>query len=146
MALRPEVADSELSTAFGSEVQGYGPVEGKAYISGLPALIRYALDGNGNATGSSRLGEISRSSEVWLVGDVGIPKDRNRVPQSGYRTDLVTFAPHPQTGWDPHTLAKQPACRHSFRANVGFVDGHIEAWLHADFAANKNDVFALRSR
>lgn len=142
----PEVADSELSTAFGSKVQGYGPVEGKAYIPGLPAIIRYGLDGNGSATGSSRLGEINRSSEVWLVGDVGIPKNRNRVPQSGYRTDLVTFAPHPQTGWAPHTLAKQPACRHGLRANVGFVDGHIEAWLHADFATNKNDVFALRSR
>lgn len=59
---------------------------------------------------------------------------------------FLRFAPHPQTGWPPHTLAKQSACRHSFRANVGFVDGHIESWGHADFATNKDAGFALRSR
>ena len=38
------------------------------------------------------------------------------------------------------------ACRHNLRANVAFVDGHIEAWNHADFASNQHDSFALRSR
>jgi prepilin-type N-terminal cleavage/methylation domain-containing protein/prepilin-type processing-associated H-X9-DG protein len=142
----PSVSDSELGTAFGGKVQGYGPVESKAYIPGLPSIIRYGMDGNGNATGSSRLGEISRSSEIWMVGDVGVPKNPNQVPRSGYRTDMVTFAPHPQRLWSVHTIRKQPACRHSYRGSIAFVDGHVEAWTYLDFASNKHDIFALRSR
>lgn len=142
----PSVGDSELGTAFGGKVQGYGPVESKAYIPGLPSIIRYAMDGNGNATGSSRLGEITRSSEIWMVGDVGVPKNINQVPRSGYRTDMVTFAPDPVRQWAVHTIKKQPACRHNSRGNVSFVDGHIESWDYPGFASNRNDIFALKSR
>ena len=111
-------------------------------------IIRYAYDSPGgqNRLGSRKLSEINRASEIWLMGDTGIPKNPNNVPGGGYNTEIVTFPPHPQNGWSIYTWPKQPGCRHNGRGNVTFVDGHVETWGYADFLRNKNNIFATDGR
>jgi prepilin-type processing-associated H-X9-DG protein len=79
------------------------------------------------------------------MGDTGIPKNSANVPAGGYLTEIVTFAPDPQTGWTTYQPQKQPGCRHSLRAGVIFGDGHIEMWKYPDFRSNKNDIFGEQS-
>lgn len=132
----PEVKEKDILQVFGVRWEGYGPVE--------KTIIRYAYESAGgrDPQGSRKLSEIRRTSEIWLMGDTGIPKDPRRVPAEGYFTEIVTFAPHPQQGWRNYSYPKQPACRHNSRGNVTFVDGHVETWRYEDFLRNKNNVFA----
>ncbi|MHB8522804.1 MAG: hypothetical protein ACYDH9_18870 [Limisphaerales bacterium] len=53
----------------------------------------------------------------------------------------MTFPPDPSTGWTLFVPQKQPACRHNLKANVTFVDSHVETWGYLDFRRNKNNVF-----
>ena len=89
----PAVKDKEVQTIFGARWEGYGPVES--------TIIRYAFHSAGGqgAWGSRRLSEIRRASQLWLMGDTGIPKNPARVPSDGYLTEIVTFPPDPSTGW-----------------------------------------------
>lgn len=132
----PEVKEKDILTVFGAKWEGYGPLE--------RTIIRYAYSSTGrrDRLGSRKLSEINRASEIWLMGDTGIPRDPNKVPDSGYWTEIVTFPPHPQTGWKNYSYPKQPACRHNRKGNVTFVDGHVETWNYDDFLRNKNNVFA----
>ena len=130
------VRDQDQTVFAGVRWEGYGPQEGN--------IIRYAMD-PANPTQplhSRRMTEINRPDSIWLLGDVGVPYDPNNVPNSGYRTEIVTFAP-PQAAtpqWAGNPL-KQPACRHNLRAEINFVDGHVEAWLYPDLRANRNNIF-----
>lgn len=141
----PAVRGDDFNTPFGKRMDGYGPVEGKVYISKLPSIIDYAYKADGTPRGSSYLTEIKRPSQLWLVGDVGVPKDPKNVPDGGYKTDIVTFAPD-EYGDYAHTIPKQPAVRHGSKANVSFVDNHVEAWGYDDLRFNKNDIFGLKSK
>lgn len=135
----PAVKETDIQVIFGARWEGYGPVEG--------TIIRYAfLDAGGvGPLGSRRLTDLRRPSQLWLMGDTGIPKNPDKVPQAGYLTEIVTFAPDPQTGWRLDTPQKQPACRHNLRGGVTFADGHVEVWKYLDFRNNKNDVFGENS-
>ncbi|HSH96292.1 MAG TPA: hypothetical protein VK968_19250, partial [Roseimicrobium sp.] len=141
----PEARGGDLNSPFGKRMEGYGPLEGKSYIPGLPSIIDYAYKADGTPRGSHFLSEIKRPSQLWLVGDVGVPKDPKNVPGSGYKTDIATFAPDNQ-GTYPHVTPKQPAARHSAKANVCFPDTHVEAWGYDDLRFNRDDIFGLKSK
>lgn len=132
----PAVREKDIQTIFGARWEGYGPVES--------TIIRYAFFSPGGVGrwGSRRLTEITRPTQIWLMGDTGIPKDAAHVPSGGYLTEIVTFPPDPQNGWTLWLPQKQPACRHNQKGNVTFVDGHVETWRYQDFRQNKNNVFA----
>ena len=127
----------DINTVFGARWEGYGPVES--------TVIRYGFQSDGRTPlRSRRILDIRRPSQVWLMGDTGVPNNPNKVPSSGYKTEIVTFPPDPATrDWKTYTPPKQPACRHNSRANIVFVDGHFESWKYEDLRNNKNDVFAF---
>jgi len=133
----PAVRDKDIQTVFGARWEGYGPVEG--------TIILYAFKSAGGVgkQGSRSLNEIRRPTELWLMGDTGIPKNPANVPGGGYLTEIVTFPPVLQTGWTFYAPQKQPACRHNRKGNVTLVDGHVETWRYVDFRTNKNDIFGL---
>ena len=146
----PVVLDADILAAttnfFKSPCEGYGPLEGNTYAAGV---IRYPTDGvGGRALGSKKLSQINRSSQIWLIGDVGDPKtggSTDKLPTSGYYTDITTKQPLVANGWTTAPSNKQPGCRHNSRATFSFCDGHVENWKWADLRANNNDVFAITS-
>lgn len=131
----PSVTEKEIQMIFGARWEGYGPVES--------TIIRYAFTGAGGVgpLGSRKLSAINRPTQLWLMGDTGIPKKSGREPAGGYLTEIVTFPPDPAAGWKAWVPMKQPACRHNLRGNVTFVDGHVETWIYQDFRTNKNNIF-----
>ncbi|MCU0772656.1 MAG: prepilin-type N-terminal cleavage/methylation domain-containing protein [Verrucomicrobia bacterium] len=145
----PVVKEADINPAatayFLSPVEGYGPLEGNSYTRGI---VRYGRDADGSPLGSRKLTTIRRASEIWLIGDVGVPKtnrNRDEQPPGGYWTEIVTFQPDPRNGWLTGRPQKQPACRHNDRAVFSFCDGHVESWPWSDLRQNKNDVFAVNS-
>jgi len=148
----PTVQNSDIALGtvnyYKSPCEGYGPVEGNTYTAGV---IRY---GFGNTLGSKKLGQISRSSQIWLVGDVGTFKPNfapaDQMPPR-YNTEVTTKQPDTTpdsitgTGWKNVAAGKQPAARHDSRATFSFCDGHVESWKWKDLRADKGDVFAIRS-
>jgi prepilin-type N-terminal cleavage/methylation domain-containing protein/prepilin-type processing-associated H-X9-DG protein len=145
----PAVMDADIETGVDEyydniQVGGYGPVEGDDYTEGV---IRYAVNTDGSALGSLKLTQLRRASQIWLVGDVGVPKSKETVdalPAAGYYTEITTKQPIPSVGWAVSPY-KQPACRHNSRAVFSFCDGHLEVWRWSDLRADKNDVFAIDS-
>jgi prepilin-type N-terminal cleavage/methylation domain-containing protein/prepilin-type processing-associated H-X9-DG protein len=135
----PVVKEPEVQVIFGARWEGYGPVES--------TIIRYAFQNAGgkNPLGSRKLTQLNRPTQLWLMGDTGIPKNSKNVPAGGYLTEIVTFPPDPQNGWLLWQPQKQPACRHTQRAGVTFADGHVELWKYQDFRSNKNDIFGENS-
>lgn len=143
----PAVRDADIDPGvvayFNSPCEGYGPLEGNTYTAGV---IRYAKNPDNSRLGSVKLIQIHRPSQIWMIGDVGVPKTGVRYDSlpSEYFTEVTTKQPDPTRGW---TLApyKQPACRHNARAVFSFCDGHVEAWRWTDLRQNKDDVFAINS-
>ena len=139
----PAVVDADIEAGvtsyFGVAWEGYGPVEG--------TIIRYAIDpATGTALGSRKLTELRRPSQLWLMGDTGVPKSNgwpDKLPTGGYYTEITTKAPDPVNGWV--SVKKQPACRHDQRASFSFCDGHVERWKWQDLRDNKSDVFGVNS-
>ncbi|MGZ8900858.1 MAG: hypothetical protein ACXW3Z_12245, partial [Limisphaerales bacterium] len=136
----PAVKPKDILTVFGARWEGYGPVES--------TIIRYAFQSPGgvNRLGSRKTTDLKRPTQIWLMGDTGIPKrpnqNPNRMPEGGYNTEIVTFPPDPAQGWNIYSYPKQPACRHNTRATVVFADGHSEAWRYGDLRSNKFNIFA----
>ncbi len=143
----PAVREADQSTFAGIRWEGYGPQEGN--------IIRYALNSAAptQELHSRRTSEISRISEIWLIGDVGYPKQNRPPPEGGYMTEIVTFAPKADGHFgqgnaaDPSGIsnggaAKQPACRHpGGRAQMTMVDGHAESRLYRDLTNNTGNIF-----
>jgi prepilin-type N-terminal cleavage/methylation domain-containing protein/prepilin-type processing-associated H-X9-DG protein len=143
------VKDTDISSGvvnyYKSPCEGYGPLEGNSYPEGV---IRYAIDGGGNRLGSLKLTAITRASQIWLVGDVGVPKvgaNTDKEPTGGYYTEIATKQPATANGWATAAANKQPAVRHAGRAVFSFCDGHVESWRWTDLRNNKGDVFAIKS-
>jgi prepilin-type N-terminal cleavage/methylation domain-containing protein/prepilin-type processing-associated H-X9-DG protein len=141
-------ADILASTVsyYDAPCEGYGPLEDTT----TPAngVIRYNLDLSGNVEGSRKMNSIHRTSQIWLVGDVGDPKTGgtiNKLPTTGYYTDITVIKPVPPTGWTTVPDNKQAACRHSNRAVFSCCDGHVESWNWNDLSTDLNDVFAINS-
>ena len=132
--------------------EGYGPFEDT--VNPQNGLIRYYLSVTGSFQGGRKMNTIKRTSQIWMIGDVGNPKNGstiNALPVSGYYTDITCFRPVigvMSFGWGVSpdiSPYKQPACRHAGRAVFSFCDGHVESWKWADLDANLNDVFAEKS-
>jgi prepilin-type N-terminal cleavage/methylation domain-containing protein len=146
----PAVMDADIlpstdSYYGGIQVGGYGPVEGDDYTEGI---IRYGTNSNGAVLGSLKLTQLMRPAQIWLIGDVGVPKINPNVdalPTGGYTTEITTKQPIPSVGWRTQNPAKQPACRHNYHAVFSCCDGHVENWRWSDLRADKNDVFAMDS-
>lgn len=140
-------ADIQIAVTglFKSPCEGYGPMEnGHGDYTG--GVIRYGLNTDGKTLlGSRKLSQISRPSQVWLIGDVGVPKvtTAEYVMPSGYNTEITTYQPDLGKfgGW----VYKQPACRHYGRAAFSVCDGHADNWKWADLRADKDDTFAVLS-
>src|SRR5688572_15910580 len=102
----PEVKEKDILTVFGAKWEGYGPVES--------TIIRYAFEQPGGVRrlGSRKTTDIKRPTQVWLMGDTGIPKVANpnpNRPPAAYNTEIVTFPPDKAQGWNIYSYAKQPA-------------------------------------
>jgi prepilin-type N-terminal cleavage/methylation domain-containing protein/prepilin-type processing-associated H-X9-DG protein len=144
----PAVKKADISFAvtlyFKSPCEGYGPEEGATITTGV---IRYAKNTDGTPLGSLKLTQIKRPAQIWLIGDVGVPKSGqtiDKLPVAGYYTEITTKQPTPSQGWTVSPY-KQPACRHDSRAAFSFCDGHAESWRWPALRANTGDVFAIDS-
>ncbi len=152
----PAVQDKDLISGlfYGIKLEGYGPMEGNQ--GNDSGILRFGVV-NGQKEGSRKLVSLTRASQLWLFGDVGLPKSigdqsANRFPTSGYSTEFTTRQPVPGLlpgqGWAAATVPapnKQAACRHAQRATFVLCDGHSESWKWTDLVTDKNDVFAINS-
>jgi prepilin-type N-terminal cleavage/methylation domain-containing protein len=157
----PAVQDGDLISGlfYGIKLEGYGPMEGNKNNHPTQGILRFGVVG-GVKEGSRKLGSLTRPSQLWLFGDVGLPKDvadesNNRFPASGYYTEFSTRQPYPPgllpgQGWSAVFAAgivpvKQAACRHNRRAEFSCCDGHSASWKWEDLVSDKDDVFAINS-
>ena len=153
----PKVKDTDIdpgvTTYYNTECEGYGPLEDQT--TSANGVIRYNLTEGGLYQGPRKLSSIQRSSQIWLVGDVGRPgfvrngvgvslPPANSLPAS-YVTEIAVFKPVVGSGWSTRTPSKQAAARHSARAAFAACDGHVEIWTWKDLSENRNDVFAVNS-
>jgi prepilin-type N-terminal cleavage/methylation domain-containing protein/prepilin-type processing-associated H-X9-DG protein len=148
----PAVLDTDIQAGtvayYGSPCEGYGPYEDSSNEKPQKGLIRYYLATDGTVQGARKMNTINRTSQIWMVGDVGTPKrpmTGNTLPASGYYTDITCFQPSPTSGWQYANPSKQAACRHSGRGVFSFADGHVESWKWNDLSTDLNDVFAEQS-
>ncbi|HLX72797.1 MAG TPA: prepilin-type N-terminal cleavage/methylation domain-containing protein [Verrucomicrobiae bacterium] len=163
----PVVQDADLisGTFYGVKLEGYGPMEGNpgnpgnnpsVTTSQTAGILRFGVV-NGIPQGSRKLTSLSRASQLWLVGDVGVPKSTadqtaNRYPSSGYTTEFTTRQPQPPgllpgQGWAGNGLTpnKQAACRHGQSAVFLLCDGHSETAKWNDLVSDINDIFGIHS-
>jgi prepilin-type N-terminal cleavage/methylation domain-containing protein/prepilin-type processing-associated H-X9-DG protein len=141
--VRDQDIDPSVVAFFKSPCEGYGPLEGNSITTGI---IRYGQNTDGSSLGSLKLAQIKRTSQIWLIGDVGYPKSgltADKMPPA-YYTEITTKQPTLTAGWTIPPF-KQPAVRHSGRAVFSHCDGHVESWKWSDLRQNKNDVFAVNS-
>ncbi len=145
----PAVLDSDIQPGtvayYDAPCEGYGPLEDTQNPQN--SIIRYYLDMAGNVEGGRKMSTILRTSQIWLVGDVGTPKQPQQynIMPTAYNTDITTIKPMIGAGWVHVPSQKQAACRHAGKAVFSFCDGHVESWRWADLDTDLNDVFAIRS-
>ena len=152
-AVRDTDIDPGTVAYYQSPCEGYGPLEDQQ--TSANGVIRYNLTEGGQFQGPRKMNSIKRSSQIWLIGDVGRPgrvangvginlPAANALPSS-YVTEIAVFKPVVGSGWSTRTPSKQAACRHNSRANFSSCDGHVETWKWSDLSTDKDDVFAVNS-
>jgi hypothetical protein len=143
----PTDIDAATFNFYHCIVEGYGPFED--WQNELNGLIRYNLNASGTVVGSQNINVVRRYSQIWLVGDVGVPKVTpwpNTFPSCGYNTEITVFQPEVGQGWVNGSPQKQAACRHPDQQAVeSFCDGHVESWKWASLDADSDDIFAINS-
>src|ERR1700722_3462626 len=109
----PAVQDGDIQPGTvnffsGNPCEGYGPFEGN--VVGVASdsnngILRYAMANATTSLGSLKLSQLKRVSQIWLLGDVGDPKNGaattvNTKPpgDSGYNTDAAMKQPAPAAG------------------------------------------------
>jgi len=155
-AVKDTDIDPGVVNYYNSPCEGYGPVEDQN--NSAKGIVRYTLTEGGQYQGARKLGSIKRTSQIWLIGDVGHPgffnfktgigvnlSPPNGVPPTSYLTEIAVFKPAVGTGWTLANPRKEAACRHSGRAVFVTCDGHVEAWKWIDLSTDKDDVFAVNS-
>src|SRR5262249_38309705 len=104
-AVKPDDIIPGVVNYFQSPCEGYGPGEGNSAPQGI---IRYAswidsTSGHLTRLGSMKLNTLQRNSQLWLIGDVGVPKNLDEDTQdklpSAYTTEITTKQPDPKVGW-----------------------------------------------
>ncbi|MSU26521.1 MAG: hypothetical protein CK546_00820 [Pedosphaera sp.] len=129
----PEVVEADMfgaSNPWRFNLGGYGPVES--------TIIRYMETAAGAPLGSLRLTAITRPTQLWLMGDIGVLKNAALGPVGGYTTTPTTFAPDAAGVFGG---GRGPAHRHVLKANVAFVDGHVETLAYDKLTNNFNNIF-----
>jgi len=157
----PAVQNADLITGnfYRIRLEGLGPMEGNKNNDPAQGILRFGVVG-GMTEGSRKLGSLTHPSQLWLFGDVGLPKNdadqsNNQFPAGGYYTEFSTRQPYPPgllpgQGWAAANAAgvtpiKQAACRHNRRAVFSLCEGHSERWKWEDLVSDKSDVFAINS-
>jgi prepilin-type N-terminal cleavage/methylation domain-containing protein/prepilin-type processing-associated H-X9-DG protein len=155
----PAVQDTDISPGtvayYHNPMEGYGPLEGNG---GTEGIVRFGISDTGQKLGSMKLSQLRRPSQLWLIGDVGTPKNPadallNQLPVGGYNTEVTVRQPNPPgplpgQGWThppAGSPSKQAACRHNKLAVFSFCDGHSESWRWVDLVSDVDDVFAIKS-
>ena len=150
----PAVMDHDILASteayYDAPCEGYGPFEDT--VDPANGIIRYNLDLTEKPQNSRRMNLVLRTSHIWLVGDVGDPKtggNINKLPVSGYYTDITVVKPvtnpPPGRGWTTDPSYKSAACRHDQRAVFTFCDGHASSWTYQQLSTDFDDVFAITS-
>ena len=109
----------------------------------------------GNNGGSRKLTSLKRVSQLWMFGDVGVPKSSadlslNKFPSGGYNTEFSTRQPSPPgllpgQGWvmRRHLISRPPAATTGAPTSYYAMDtpkiGNGRIWLQI------HDVFAINS-
>jgi len=143
----PVVQNADIIAAtlayYDAVLEGYGPLEDN--VNSANGIIRYNWDVNNAIQGGRKMSTLIRPSQIWLIGDVGVPKINPTINQlpAAYNTELTTFKPVQGAGWTTDPPNKQPACRHNGRAVFTFCDGHAESWTWKDLDTDVSDVFAV---
>jgi prepilin-type processing-associated H-X9-DG protein/prepilin-type N-terminal cleavage/methylation domain-containing protein len=90
-----------------------------------------------NKRGSPKLSSVRNSSTAFLAGDCGRPMGDGSFNYSTW-CKLYPFMPFDltKTG-NPN---EQPACRHTGKGNVTFVDGHVGDAAFEEFDTNKYNI------
>lgn len=153
----PAVQDSDIDPGvtnyYHAPVDGYGPLEDQN--NSAAGIVRYAYTSAGTYQGPRKMNSIRRVSQIWLIGDVGVPgfmkngigirlPNVNAEPRS-YLTEITTFKAINGSGWTTYTPSKQAATRHNHRASFSACDGHVEQWQWKDLSTDQDDVFAVNS-
>ena len=148
-----DIAPDVVRYFNGNPCEGYGPLEDQQ--NSANGIVRYARTLTGSYQGPRKLTTISRTSQIWLIGDVGVPgfvRNGNSIavppassPPTSYFTEIAVFKPKPGTGWNTLTPSKQAACRHGGRAVFAACDGHVEVWGWKNLFENRQDVFAVNA-
>ena len=94
------------------------------------------LVGNGWTTS---VGQISRPSDLWMIGDT----DGNYPQWRPFRsTQPYVECPSCGVNWDTTVDDyKFASSRHRGASNVCFVDGHVKRVLYVDLKVNRGDIF-----
>ena len=134
----PAVKPKDVQTIFGAAWEGYGPVES--------TTIRHALVNRTQRPRSRSLNASRRTRHLGPHRQRRGGRNPAKAPESGYTTEIVTFPPDKNAGWSLWQPQKQPACRHNAKANITFVDGHVETWNYRDLRNNKDNVFGINEQ
>jgi prepilin-type N-terminal cleavage/methylation domain-containing protein/prepilin-type processing-associated H-X9-DG protein len=145
--------DPGTQNFYKSPVEGYGPLEDNT--TSANGIVRYYLTEAGQIQGARKMNTINRTSQIWLIGDVGRPgrvqggiginlPNVNAMPAS-YVTEITTYKAINGSAWTTYPIGKQPRCQHGARANFALCDGHVETWKWLDLSTDLNDVFAVKS-
>jgi len=128
----PEVVEADMtgSGTFGFNFGGYGPVEG---------IIRY-MGTAAAPIGSYRLTQITRPTQIWMMGDIGQMKNTALGPAGGYWTTPTTFRPNAAAPFG-FANGREPVPRHNKRVNVVLMDGHVEPFTYDTLSNNVNNIF-----
>lgn len=145
----PMVQNADITSAAVSyyhvQPEGYGPLEDP--VNSANGIVRYNLTPTGGVQGGQNVNVLRRFSQIWLIGDVGVPKVNPTINQlpTGYNTEITSFKPVVGQGWTSVSPYKQAACRHTGMAVMSFCDGHVESWKWAALDTDYNDIFAVNS-
>ncbi len=132
----PAVKDQDINP--GGQL-GFGVIEG--------SIIRYATNSNtGLPEGSRRTTEINRPSQVWLMGDTGVPQVGPPPPHCRFTTWFAVWrsdqwANYAQGNGSGHQVGP----RHNLRADALFFDGHVEPLTYLDLSNNVNNIWATNN-
>jgi prepilin-type N-terminal cleavage/methylation domain-containing protein/prepilin-type processing-associated H-X9-DG protein len=133
----PAVQDADVGLLSGVPQFGYGPCKSPN--------TNYSVMTFG---ASKKLSQLSRSTQLWLWGDIGDPKDPNwpdKLPTCGYKTCDSFQTPYKAAGWFTGTAQNQPAVRHdsTTRAVIVMCDGHVEKRKWADLRGPVGGTFDI---
>ncbi len=120
---------------------GFGVIEA--------TIIRYAATTTPTGVvplGSRRITEMNRTSQVWLMGDTGVPQLGLPPPYCRFTT---WFAVWPSPQWANYAQGNggghQVGPRHNLRANALFVDNHVDPWTYLNLSNNVDNIWATNN-